>query len=57
MKFALFYFTSMLALYVIAYPALFLSDLEIGETTVIWFLSVVVCFPLAIYAKKTLIKI
>lgn len=57
MKFALFYFTSMLALYVIAFPVFFLSDLEIVVTTAIWLLSVAVCFPLAIYAKKTLIKI
>lgn len=57
MKFELFYFTSMLALYVIASPVLFLSELEIGETTAIWFLSVAVCLPLAIYAKKALIKI
>ncbi|OAM07552.1 hypothetical protein AZK46_15645 [Acinetobacter baumannii] len=57
MKFALFYFSSMLTLYVIAFPLLFLSEMGVAETTAIWFFSVTICFPLAIHAKKALIKI
>lgn len=57
MKFAFYYFGSMLALYAVSLPALFLSGFEILQTTVLWFISIVLCYPMAFLTKRTLMKI
>ncbi|EXD15054.1 hypothetical protein [Acinetobacter baumannii] len=57
MKFAIHYMVLMAALYAISFPVFFMGEIEIFQTTIIWFVSVVICYPIAVYAKTALTKI